>query len=152
MICRLITIIIRKICDTDHGWNDLRDDEDSAPQDDQNENCRNGVLQQLKYRLEYSVKSTCTDCESVKSISPHVVPKLFHKWPFRPKSQRLLVIHPHQKQHKSYGNRSNYQTPWTRLNPNICGNFIGWQVISGFGIEFSDQSCLVQDIIWLGEI
>ena len=110
----LVSIIVRKFRDTNHGREDLRDNVEGTPEKKKNENGRNGILEKVDYRAEDGVKSTCADGESVEAISPDVVPKLFHQWALRAQCQGLLLTHNHRQ--NPHTHRSHYHNTGMR-NP-----------------------------------
>lgn len=93
--CRLnehsVGIVVSKLGDADHGVEHLGEEEESTGQDDENEDSRDGILEQLHNGLEDGVDCPRTDCEGVESISSHIFPELLHQRPLWPKRHGSLL-------------------------------------------------------------
>lgn len=79
LVVVLIRVIVREIRDTDHGRKDLGKEEEGSSEDENEEEGRDWVFEELENGLKDGVEGTCADGESVEGISPHVIPKLLFK-------------------------------------------------------------------------
>lgn len=107
-----ICIVIRELGDTDHGAQHLRQEVESAGQQDDDENGSDGVLQQLNDWLRYGVDGSGADRERVQDVPPDVVPELLHQRAFGPQGQSLaLRVDPHEKKHDAERSATEEQPP-----------------------------------------
>lgn len=125
-----IGIIIRKLSNTNHSRENLRDNENGTSKNNQNKNSSNGVLQQFQNREKNSVNSTSTHSKGVNCISSNIVPKFLHQRTFRAQSQSPFAVATYQKQGDAHRDSSDDQKP--RVPTWGCFNFLGIRRVRDF--------------------